>query len=174
MRKDDTQFKVEDYEEFYSHHLFRPVKDEVAFSAHRVFPRIQWALDVAKDIEAKRVLDLGCLEGYTALTLLTHCPSVEYVEGVDLSQEGIDGNELLVNCFFNHAEHQWSGSGVGVPAELRGVFIAIFRTLVKLCAVDGVLLVTIKACHTIHLKEATVVTLVGNYWADTCLIVDFL
>lgn len=90
MRKDDTQFKVEDYEEFYSHHLFRPVKDEVAFSAHRVFPRIQWALDVAKDIKAKRVLDLGCLEGYTALTLLTHCPSVEYVEGVDLSQEGID------------------------------------------------------------------------------------
>lgn len=36
------------------------------------------------------MLDLGCLEGYTALTLLTHCPSVEYVEGVDLSQEGID------------------------------------------------------------------------------------
>lgn len=90
MRKDDTQFKVEDYEEFYSHHMFRPIKDEVAFSAHRVFPRIQWALDVAKEVKAKRVLDLGCLEGYTALTLLNHCPSVEYIEGVDLSQEGID------------------------------------------------------------------------------------
>ncbi len=90
MLHHEQDFKFEEYDEFYSHHMFRPVKDEVAFSAHRIMPRIGWALDVAKEIKAKRVLDLGCLEGYTALTLLTHCPSVEYVEGVDLSQEGID------------------------------------------------------------------------------------
>jgi len=90
MLNTDRNFKIENYDEFYSHHLFKPVYDEVAFNAHRVFPRIQWALDVAKEIKAKRVLDLGCLEGYTALTLLTNCPSVVYVEGVDLSQEGID------------------------------------------------------------------------------------
>jgi 2-polyprenyl-3-methyl-5-hydroxy-6-metoxy-1,4-benzoquinol methylase len=89
MLNSDRNFKIEKYDEFYEHHLFKPLYDSTAFSAHRVFPRIQWALDVAKEIKAKRVLDLGCLEGYTALTLLTHCPSVEYVEGVDLSQEGI-------------------------------------------------------------------------------------
>jgi len=90
VRKTEADFEFEEYDEFYEHHLFSPVPDAVAFQAHRKFPRIHWALDVAREIKAKRVLDLGCLEGYAALTLLENCDSVEYVEGVDLSQEGID------------------------------------------------------------------------------------
>ena len=36
------------------------------------------------------MLDLGCLEGFTALTLANKIPSVQLAVGVDLSQEGID------------------------------------------------------------------------------------
>lgn len=85
----EADFKLEDYEDFYSQHYFQPVEDKDAINAHRIFPRVGWALDVAKEIKPKKVLDLGCLEGYTALTISKHVDSVELVVGVDLSEKAI-------------------------------------------------------------------------------------
>ncbi len=87
--KHESEFKVEDYEDFYSHHFFQPVSDSDAVQAHRIFPRVAWALDVANETKPKSVLDLGCLEGYTALTLANKVKSVERAVGVDLSEEAI-------------------------------------------------------------------------------------
>lgn len=89
-RPHEQDFKVEEYEDFYSHHHFRPVPDEVALNAHRRFPRVRWALSVAKEVQPRSVLDLGCLEGYAVLTIANHVKSVEHGVGVDLSAEGIE------------------------------------------------------------------------------------
>lgn len=90
MRKyHESDFPNKDYDEFYQDHFFQPVSDEDAINAHRIFPRVAWALDIAKEIKPKTVLDLGCLEGYAVLTLAKHCPSVQQGEGVDLSEDGI-------------------------------------------------------------------------------------
>jgi 2-polyprenyl-3-methyl-5-hydroxy-6-metoxy-1,4-benzoquinol methylase len=90
MRKQQKDFRLEDYDEFYEHHYFKPIPDQAALNLHRSVPRVAWALKVAKKLQPKKVLDLGCLEGFTALTLANHVPSIERVVGVDLSQEGID------------------------------------------------------------------------------------
>jgi len=86
----ETNFDIDNYEEFYESHIFSPLPDERAINAHRIIPRISWALDIAKEIQPKSILDLGCLEGYTALTIANHVDSVERVVGVDLSEDGID------------------------------------------------------------------------------------
>lgn len=86
----EKDFKMEIFEDFYESHYFQPVSDEEAVNAHRIFPRVAWALDIAKEIKPKRVLDLGCLEGYALLTVANHVDSVTYGAGVDLSQDGID------------------------------------------------------------------------------------
>lgn len=85
----EEDFNVDNYDEFYSDHYFEPVSDEQAVNAHRIFPRVAWALDIAKEIKPKRVLDLGCLEGYAVLTLAKHVPEIEVGIGVDLSADGI-------------------------------------------------------------------------------------
>lgn len=90
MRKNETQFNIEEYEEFYEDHTFQPLRDEDAMNAHRFLPRVNWALDVAKELKPKRILDLGCLDGYALLTLCKHAGSVEYAKGVDLSKDGIN------------------------------------------------------------------------------------
>jgi 2-polyprenyl-3-methyl-5-hydroxy-6-metoxy-1,4-benzoquinol methylase len=84
----EKDFKIENYEEFYDDHHFAPLPDEEALNAHRIFPRVIWALDIAKEVGAKRILDLGCLEGYAVLTILHHT-NAESGVGVDLSAEGI-------------------------------------------------------------------------------------
>lgn len=86
----ETNFDVNMYDEFYESHVFAPLPDDRALNAHRIIPRISWALDIAKELKPKSVLDLGCLEGYTALTIANHVDSVERVVGVDLSEDGID------------------------------------------------------------------------------------
>lgn len=98
-RKHEKDFKYEEYDEFYSHHYFQPVTDDDAVNAHRIFPRVAWALDIAKEIKPATILDLGCLEGYTALTIGTHVDSVQKAVGVDLSQEGIDLANMRVRDF---------------------------------------------------------------------------
>ena len=85
----ERDFSLDNYEGFYEEHTFAPLKDEEAINAHRKLPRVAWALDVAKEIGAKRVLDLGCLEGYTVLTIANHC-DIERGVGVDLSADGIE------------------------------------------------------------------------------------
>lgn len=90
MRKyREKEFLEKDYDEFYESHFFAPVSDEDAINAHRIFPRVAWALDIAKEIKPKSVLDLGCLEGYAVLTLAKHVDGVEHGVGVDLSEDGI-------------------------------------------------------------------------------------
>jgi len=86
----ETNFDVNNYDEFYESHVFAPLPDDKALNAHRIIPRITWALDVAKEFRPKSVLDLGCLEGYTALTIANHVDSVERIVGVDLSEDGIE------------------------------------------------------------------------------------
>jgi 2-polyprenyl-3-methyl-5-hydroxy-6-metoxy-1,4-benzoquinol methylase len=78
-----------DYEDFYTDHYYEPVSDDDAINAHRIFPRVAWALDIAKETRPRSVLDLGCLEGYAALTIAKHVDSVKKGWGVDLSQDGI-------------------------------------------------------------------------------------
>lgn len=85
----EKDFSIDNYEGFYNHHFFQPLPDDRALNAHRIIPRIAWALDVAKEYKPKKVLDLGCLEGFAALTIANHV-NIERAVGVDLSQEGID------------------------------------------------------------------------------------
>lgn len=87
-RPTEKEFKLEDYESFYEHHHYGEVPDSKIDEAHRIFPRVAWVLDVAKEIGAKNVLDIGCLEGYTLLTLANKL-GVTGV-GVDLSRSGIE------------------------------------------------------------------------------------
>jgi 2-polyprenyl-3-methyl-5-hydroxy-6-metoxy-1,4-benzoquinol methylase len=86
----DVNFKEEDYEEFYADHFFAPIPDQEIANAHRIFPRVAWALDIAQEIQPKKVLDIGCLEGYAVMTVAKHVPSVEQGVGVDLSKDGIE------------------------------------------------------------------------------------
>ena len=88
-KQHEKDFSLDNYEGFYEEHTFAPFKDEEAINAHRKLPRVAWALDVAKEIGAKRVLDLGCLEGYTVLTIANHT-ELERGVGVDLSADGIE------------------------------------------------------------------------------------
>jgi len=85
----ERDFKLENYKDFYEDHLFESIGDDGSLNAHRRFPRVSWALDVAKDFGAKSVLDLGCLEGFTLLTIAKHA-GIERGVGVDLSADGIE------------------------------------------------------------------------------------
>ena len=86
----ETNFDINMYDEFYESHVFAPLPNDKALNAHRIIPRISWAVAVAKELRPKSVLDLGCLEGYTALTIANHVDSVERIVGVDLSEDGIE------------------------------------------------------------------------------------
>jgi 2-polyprenyl-3-methyl-5-hydroxy-6-metoxy-1,4-benzoquinol methylase len=80
---------MDNYDDFYSHHLFQPLREDDFFRAHRVIPRVGWALDIAKEINPESVLDLGCLDGSLLLTLCTQIRTIRGF-GVDLSVEGTD------------------------------------------------------------------------------------
>lgn len=86
----EKDFSLDNYEKFYNHHYFKPLPDDMALNAHRNIPRVGWAVDIAEMYQPKNVLDLGCLEGFSALTVANHVKSVRRIVGVDLSQEGID------------------------------------------------------------------------------------
>lgn len=91
MRKyKEGDFPNMDYEEFYKDHYFVPFDDATAVNANEVLPRVNWALDVAQETKPKSVLDLGCLEGFTVLTIANNVPSVKEGVGVDLSEDGIN------------------------------------------------------------------------------------
>ena len=59
----DTKFEMENYEEFYAHHNFEPIPEQLCTTVNEVIPRFGWAFDKVDDLEAKTVLDLGCLDG---------------------------------------------------------------------------------------------------------------
>lgn len=87
-RRTEQDFKIEEYEDFYEDHYFLETPDEAATEAHQHLPRVGWALDVAREINAKTVLDLGCLEGLCILTLAKQAGMSGV--GVDLSKDGIE------------------------------------------------------------------------------------
>lgn len=97
MKYKEKDFKVENYEEFYADHHFVPLKEQDSFNAHRFIPRVAWALDLAKELKPKKVLDLGCLDGFASLTIAKHVPGVEFVKGVDLSKDGIEHAQKRAN-----------------------------------------------------------------------------
>jgi 2-polyprenyl-3-methyl-5-hydroxy-6-metoxy-1,4-benzoquinol methylase len=78
-----------EYDAFYEHHFFQPVSEADCRDAHRKIARVGWALDIAKEVQPKTMVDLGCLDGSLVLTLCNHIDGLVGV-GVDLSQEGID------------------------------------------------------------------------------------
>lgn len=95
----ERDFKMEDYDEFYEDHYFQSFPDDVAVNADEILPRVSWALDVAQEIEATSILDLGCLEGFTALTIANNTPSIKEGVGVDLSKDGVELGEKRAKMF---------------------------------------------------------------------------
>lgn len=89
-RPNETEFTVDNYDAFYEHHQFTPIPEEYCINLQRFIPRAGWAVDVAKELQPKRVLDLGCLDGSLVLSLFNNVPSIEKGMGIDLSQEGVD------------------------------------------------------------------------------------
>jgi len=84
----EKDFTMENYDDFYADHFFQPL--DKPFDAHRILPRVNWALQVAKRVQPKSTLDLGCLDGYATLTLAKHVPSITRGVGIDLSVDGIE------------------------------------------------------------------------------------
>jgi 2-polyprenyl-3-methyl-5-hydroxy-6-metoxy-1,4-benzoquinol methylase len=63
-------FNKEDYKKYYSELLDeKPYSDEVSLDCTLLGPRFKWLLDKIALQEPKYVLDLGCADGYTCLTL---------------------------------------------------------------------------------------------------------
>lgn len=86
----ENDFDKYDYDEFYQHHYFQIMPDKVALNAHEYFSRFGFVKDVAEEVGAERVLDLGCLEGMALLSLAKHVPTFKFGVGVDLSEDGIE------------------------------------------------------------------------------------
>lgn len=86
-QKNDKNFTPENYEDFYEHHYFEPLGDDVAFSINEFIPRFGWAFDKIEELEAKSVLDVGCLDGSFALSVARQLGIP--VAGVDLTTDGI-------------------------------------------------------------------------------------
>lgn len=86
--QNDKAFTPDKYEEFYEHHYFQPIPEDVAYDIHEVIPRFGWAFDKIEEIQPKTLLDIGCLDGSFALTIANHFGTE--VVGIDLTQDGID------------------------------------------------------------------------------------
>ena len=83
----DTDFKEENYEEFYAHHQFVETTDIDAQNVHEIIPRFGWGYDMVDEHKPKNLLDLGTLDGSFPITITKHfgIPCM----GVDLTQDGI-------------------------------------------------------------------------------------
>lgn len=87
-RNKETDFSLDNYEEFYEDHHFQPLSDEDAYNAHEVIPRFGWAYDRAVELQPKSYLDIGCLDGSLALTI--GVATGAKVTGIDLTKDGIE------------------------------------------------------------------------------------
>lgn len=90
QRLNETQFTLDNFDKFYEHHDFTPIPDEHCIDANRFIPRFGWAVDVAKELKPKTVLDLGCLDGSLILSILNHLPTDTKGTGIDLTMDGIE------------------------------------------------------------------------------------
>jgi FkbM family methyltransferase len=63
-------FNREDYLQYYSKDLVEnPVPEEMCTRADEMYPRFKWLVDRIEEQKPKTVIDLGCADGYTCLTL---------------------------------------------------------------------------------------------------------
>lgn len=83
----DTEFKEENYEEFYAHHQFVETKDGDAENVHEIIPRFGWGYDMVDEHKPSNLLDLGTLDGSFPITIANHFGIP--VTGVDLTKDGI-------------------------------------------------------------------------------------
>jgi 2-polyprenyl-3-methyl-5-hydroxy-6-metoxy-1,4-benzoquinol methylase len=123
QRPTDREFKIEDYQEFYSHHQFTPIPDQFAINVGQAIPRMGWAVDVAQEIQPKNTLDLGCLDGSLTLTLLNNVPSIAKGTGVDLTQDGVElareraSIHGLVADFHQESVEEWLKTHIAAKGE---------------------------------------------------------
>lgn len=87
-KKNDKAFEIENYEAFYEHHLFEPIREEDALNIHELIPRFGWAFDEIEQLAPKNLLDLGCLDGSFALSVARHLGV--HVTGIDLTVDGVN------------------------------------------------------------------------------------
>lgn len=84
----DKTFDLNNYEEFYEHHTFQPIREQDCLVINEIIPRFGWAFDKIEELGVKSVLDLGCLDGSFALTVSRQLgiPTT----GVDLTVDGVE------------------------------------------------------------------------------------
>lgn len=87
-KNSDKEFRLENYEDFYTHHQFVPTKDGDAENVHEIIPRFGWGFDIVEELKPKNLLDLGTLDGSFPITIANHfgIPTT----GVDLTVDGIE------------------------------------------------------------------------------------
>jgi FkbM family methyltransferase len=63
-------FNREDYLQYYSKDLVEnPVPEEMCTRADEMYPRFKWLVERIEEQKPKTIIDLGCADGYTCLTL---------------------------------------------------------------------------------------------------------
>ena len=93
----ESNFSLENYEEFYEDHHFQPFSEDEALYVNEYIPRYGWAYDFVDELvsemkpgqEPLRILDLGCLDGSIDLTLCNAFGEFVETTGVDLTKDGI-------------------------------------------------------------------------------------
>lgn len=83
----DTEFNIENYEDFYANHQFVETKDGDAENVHEIIPRFGWGFDMVDELKPSNLLDLGTLDGSFPITIARHFNIP--VAGVDLTKDGI-------------------------------------------------------------------------------------
>ena len=63
-------FNEKDYEDYYRNNLVEnPVGEDIALKIDEVFPRFKWLIPKLGELNPKTLVDLGCADGYLALTM---------------------------------------------------------------------------------------------------------
>lgn len=112
--KNDKQFTPDKYEDFYEHHYFQPLSEDVAFKVNEYIPRFGWAFDKIEELKAQNLLDVGCLDGSFAISVARQLGIP--VAGVDLTADGVrlakeraDRLGVVANFYQGAAEKVLSG-----------------------------------------------------------------
>lgn len=62
-------FDPDRYRKYYSEELTEhPIDEQMAFNVQYAFPRFKWLLPKIEELKPKTILDVGCADGYLALT----------------------------------------------------------------------------------------------------------
>ncbi len=98
-------FNDEDFKKYYSEQLVEiPIKEEYATKADIVYPRFEWLTKSVLRQKAKTLIDLGCADGYTCLTLQdkgVKCTGYNlYKPSIDIARKR--AKKLKLNSTFIH------------------------------------------------------------------------